>query len=132
MKINFLLLFLLIMGCSDNKVSSCRQLISFTLPLEEKINNLNDSNLETITNTAQSFQETSQAIINHGFEDSNLQNNALQLSLIYREYANTTIDFVNAYKIKDQEKAILSRQKLTELFTKQRQIVDTINSYCNG
>lgn len=130
MKINYFLLSVLLIACADSKTSDCRQLFDFTSTLEESINNFDNHNIEAIIDTANTFELTSQGMVNYNFEDHSLQNNATQLAQIYQEYADSTRDFIDAYKIKDQEKAIFSRQKLTDLFIQQRQIVERINDYC--
>jgi len=94
------------------------------------MNDLEDNNLEMILDTAQTFELTSQAITNQSFENDNLREYALRLSQVYQEYADNTKNFVDAYEKKDQEKGIFYQQQLINLFSRQQEIVQTINNYC--
>jgi len=117
-------------GCTNERISSCRQLTNSISPIEEKMNDLEDNNLEMILDTAQTFELTSQAITNQSFENDNLREYALRLSQVYQEYADNTKNFVDAYEKKDQEKGIFYQQQLINLFSRQQEIVQTINNYC--
>ncbi|WP_069791485.1 hypothetical protein A5482_003320 [Cyanobacterium sp. IPPAS B-1200] len=117
-------------GCTNERISSCRQLTNSISPIEEKMNDLEDNNLDMILDTAQTFELTSQTITNQSFEDDNLREYALRLSQVYQEYADNTKNFVDAYEKKDQEKGIFYQQQLINLFSRQQEIVQTINSYC--
>ncbi|MGY6528359.1 MAG: hypothetical protein ACXITR_00375 [Cyanobacterium sp.] len=137
MKINLLTQILItifissfLVSCADARVSGCRQLTKSISPLEEKLQGLDDTNLESILDTAQTFELTSQALTNQTFEDDSLQSHSLRLSGVYQEYADNTRSFVDAYEKKDQDKAIFYQQRIIDLFLKQEEVLQVINSYC--
>lgn len=124
-------LYLLLVSCADKKISGCRRLVSVITPLEEKIKESDDNNLEAILDTAQTFELTSQAMMNQTFDDDNLQKYSSKLSQVYQNYADNTRSFVDAYEKKDQEKGIFYQQQIINLFSQQTDIVREINGYCD-
>jgi hypothetical protein len=130
--LQILILHFSLLGCINSKAKSCQQIIKVTSEVEKNAkDNLTNQNLNNILKVADSFDDAGQKILQEKIKDQTLAEYGKNLGQIYLDYGKNTRNFVEAFKNKDQEKAILYQAEISSLFTKQQQLVTQINNYCN-
>ena len=118
-------------GCSDKKINSCNAIQQINSELNEVINNsFNSENIADIAPVADRFSQAQEKLSSNLITDETLSSYSQQLGDIYRQYSETTKQYLSAYKDKDREAIIKSRETLTQLFEQQTQTIEKINSYC--
>ena len=131
--IQTLILSSILSGCLNNKVKSCQQIITITATVEKQAKeNLASQNLSNILKVADSFGSTSQEILEEKIRDQQLAQYSQSLANIYQEYATVTRNFVQAFNNKDQKEAIFYKEEVSRLFTRQQELVNQINDYCQS
>ncbi len=121
-----------LLGCINGKGKSCQQIIKLTSEVEKNAkDNLTNKNINNILKVADSFDNAGQKMLQEKIKDKTLAEYGKNLGQIYLDYGKNTRNFVDAFKDKDQEKAILYQAEISNLFTKQQQLVTKINDYCN-
>lgn len=118
-------------GCSNQTKLTCNQIRTIVTELNEKIEPALTSNdvgeIEAIT---QEFDTTSERLLTIKINDDFLTQSTQNLALIYQEYGNVTRKFLQAFTTKNTEDAIVSKETINQLFTKQKQLVTEIDNYC--
>ncbi len=129
--LQIIMLYFSLSGCMSSKSRSCKQIIKVTTEIEQNAtSNLTNQNLNSILKVADSFDEAGEKILRQKIKDKTLSNYGKNLGEIYVDYGKVTRNFVEAYKDKDQEKAILYQSEVISLFSKQEKLVTQINDYC--
>ncbi|MBF2056329.1 MAG: hypothetical protein IGQ45_03690 [Cyanobacterium sp. T60_A2020_053] len=119
-------------GCGNlTRLRECEKLASIGTELaNQTMPNLLEKDQEIIYLFQQQFLTTSEQINNENWRDSKILDYSSNLSQIYQEYGTLTQEFISALHRKEREKALSIQTKLNDLGTKQVQIVEEINNYC--
>lgn len=129
--LQIIILHFTLLGCINSKAKSCQQIINITTEIEKNANNnLTNQNLNNILKVADGFDDAGQKVLQIKIKDKTLAEYSKNLGQIYLDYGEVTRNFVEAFKNKDQEKAILYQAEISSLFTKQQKLVSEINDYC--
>ncbi|MGI0481450.1 hypothetical protein ACN4EE_11735 [Geminocystis sp. CENA526] len=121
----------ILLGCFNSKINQCNKIINISTELAQ----ITEPNLEIdepnqILEIANSFDDSAQAILNQKISDEQLSLYSQDLANIYQNYAQLTRNFVTAFQNKDTENAIFYKEELFNLSQNQKNLVNTINTYC--
>lgn len=91
---------------------------------------LDTDNPKNMLEAVNFFQEAGNNLLQLKIQDSSLQEYGEKLADVYLEYGEVTGNFINALQNKNTEEGIKSHKTINQLFTKQSEIIESINNYC--
>lgn len=124
---------LILVGCSGNKVSQCKKIISITQEIakESEINRQTED-IQKALQIADSFDEAAAEMRSLSISDEKLVKYRRILADIYQGYAQTTRQFISALQKKDINTVKLMQHQLQQLGQKEPKLGNRINSYCQS
>lgn len=127
----FLLISYLLTGCFNDKKIKCREITTIAVQLDnETKSNLTNQNPKNVLAVADAFDNSAKRIKTIKIKDQQLNKYNEELGNIYQEYAEATRNFIKAFQDKDLDEALNQKEKVTNLFQQQQQVVNNINNYC--
>lgn len=124
---------MILLSCSENKVSQCKKIISITQAIaKESRANRRTEDMQKALQVADSFAKAAAEMKNLSISDKKLVKYQLGFANIYQGYAQTTRQFIFALQKKDINTVKLMQQQLQQLGKKEPKLGNKMNSYCQS
>lgn len=127
---------LLTTSCADTRYSQCKQIIQISIQVKEEIEELcqdcQSENSQEALQVADVMESSAAQMASIEIDYEELQGYQGGFVELYRGWSQATRDFVEALNQKDIKAAQSAKEKLQQFGSKEKEIVDGINNYCNG
>ncbi len=127
---------LLSASCADSKFSQCERIIQISVRVTEQTNELcsdcETENTQEALQVADVMEKAAEDMAATEINDPQLQTYQQGFIDIYRGMSQSTREFVAALNQKDINAAKSAKVKLQQVGSKEKEIVDGINNYCNS
>ena len=127
---------LLAASCADTRYSQCKQIIQISIQVKGEIEKLcqdcESENSQEALQVADVMESSAAKMAAIEVDYEELQGYQGGFVELYQGWSQATRDFVEALNQKDIKAAQLAKEKLQQFGSKEKEIVDGINNYCNS
>ena len=126
----------LAVGCSENKVAQCNQLIEVAnqavTDVQAITENASPDDPEAFLRIADTADQAKANLEAIALTDEQLQTYQEQFVMLYTNTSESTRNLVNAVNAQDNQAAQQSYDALQQAITEEPNLVNEVNSYCGG